>query len=78
MGRQARIDTIAGLEPKITEERSGKKPHPARRGAKPGGYARPGTGAPKPFGAKPYGGAKPAGFKPRPAGSFQARARAGS
>jgi superfamily II DNA/RNA helicase len=81
-GQRAQIDTIAGLEPKITEER--KKPHPARRGAKPGGYARPGTAAPKPFGAKPfpgakpYGGAKPAGFKPRPAGSFQTRARAGS
>ena len=66
-GQRAQIEAIAGLEPKITEERSGK--HPARRGAKPGGgYARAGAGAGKPFGSKPFGeksfgGAKPFGEK---------------
>ena len=80
-GLRAQIDTIAGLEPKITEERSSKKPHPARRGAKPGGYARTGTAAAKPFGAKPFSGAKPGkpfggGFKREERAAFQARGRA--
>ena len=62
-GQRAELATIVGLEPKITEEK--RKAHPARRGAKPGGYARPGTGAAKPFGTKPFPGAKPfSGAKP--------------
>ena len=67
-GQRAQVEAIAGLEPKITEERSGK--HPARRGAKPGGgYARAGAGGgggkpfgSKPFGEKSYGAPKPGGF----------------
>ena len=91
-GQRAELATIAGLEPKITEERSGK--HPARRGAKPGSYARPGTGAAKPFGTKPFSGTKPfpgakpggfskpgktagGGFKREDRGTYQSRGRTG-
>ena len=85
-GQRAELATIAGLEPKITEEK--RKAHPARRGAKPGGYARPGTGAAKPFGIKPFPGAKPGGFskpgktagggfKREDRGTYQSRGRTG-
>ncbi|MFN0161767.1 MAG: DEAD/DEAH box helicase [Burkholderiales bacterium] len=51
-GQRARIDAISGLEPKLTEER--KKPHPARRGARPGGHSRALAGAAKANGAQRF------------------------
>ena len=84
-GQRAQLDTIEGLEPKITEEK--KKVHPARRPSTHNG-ARNGSGKP-PYGAKAPLGAKPGfaprngksfggGFKREERGAFQSRGRAGA
>ncbi|MBL8377420.1 MAG: DEAD/DEAH box helicase [Burkholderiales bacterium] len=60
-GQRARIDAIAGLEPTVSEPR---RPHPARRGARPGGHARMGAGGggTTANAAQPFRGFKPGGF----------------